>query len=137
MKWFKDEEMRCWCCGELPPFVRANIEALVREVLDPAREKLGKAVTVTSGYRCQKHNRAVGGSVNSQHLYGEAADITAGSPEDNMRLVRLIVKNGRWDQMILYRSFIHVSWKKAGGNRKEILRKMANGYVRVREGDSI
>ena len=41
MKWFKEQELCCKCCGQLPPFARENIEALVREVLDPAREKLG------------------------------------------------------------------------------------------------
>ena len=35
MRWFKDKEFACRCCGELPPFARENIEALVRNVLDP------------------------------------------------------------------------------------------------------
>lgn len=121
MKWFKDEEMRCKCCGALPTPIKENIKALVDNVLDPVREKLGKAINVTSGYRCPKHNRAVGGVTNSQHLQGEAADITTGSPDGNLRLIRLIVKNGRYDQVILYPSFIHVSWKRNGVNRKEVL----------------
>ena len=75
MKWFKMDEFRCRCCGGLPPLARANVEALVREVLDPARERFGGPIRVNSGYRCPKHNLAVGGVRGSQHMKGEAADI--------------------------------------------------------------
>ena len=74
MKHFKFEEFRCRCCGGLPPLARAN-EALVDNVLDPAREQFGGPVSVNSGYRCAKHNAAVGRVPASQHLRGEAADI--------------------------------------------------------------
>ena len=49
-------------------------EALV-VLLQCIREHFGKAVTITSGYRTAAHNTAVGGSKNSQHLLGRAADI--------------------------------------------------------------
>ena len=129
MKWFKDGEFRCRCCGGLPPDARENIRALVEEVLDPAREILGGPVTVNSGYRCAKHNREVGGVSASQHLRGEAADITAGSPEENKQLAKIIEENGRYDQLIRYMGpggkirFIHVSWKRNGVNRKQVLVK--------------
>ena len=129
MKFFKFEEFRCRCCGGLPPDARENIRALVEEVLDPAREILGGPVTVNSGYRCAKHNREVGGVSASQHLRGEAADITAGSPEENKRLAKFIEENGRYDQLIRYMGpggkirFIHVSWKRNGVNRKQVLVK--------------
>jgi uncharacterized protein YcbK (DUF882 family) len=44
-------------------------------LLQRLRDKVGKPLTVTSGYRCQKHNKAVGGAANSQHVLGTAADI--------------------------------------------------------------
>lgn len=119
MKWFKEREFRCKCCGELPPSARANIEALVANVLDPAREKLGKPITVNSGYRCPKHNREVGGVKNSQHMAGEAADICC---EDNRLLKQIIVENGKFDQLIEYPTFLHVSWKRNGANRHQKLR---------------
>ena len=75
MKWFKEKELCCKCCGQLPPFARENIEALVENVLDPLRERYGKPIVVNSGYRCAKHNKEVGGVANSQHVKGEAADI--------------------------------------------------------------
>ena len=121
MKHFKFEEFRCRCCGGLPPLARANIEALVDNVLDPARQAFGGPVTVNSGYRCEKHNAEVGGVKNSQHLRGEAADIHC---DDNRRLAEIIEQNGRYDQLIRYLNrdgsirFIHVSWKRTGVNRK-------------------
>lgn len=105
-----------------------NIEALVTEVLDPARRKYGKPVVVNSGFRCPIHNTAVGGVYNSQHVKGEAADVCC---DDNMALARIIVANGKFDQLILYPTFVHVSWKKAGGNRKQILKKTAKGYEKM------
>ena len=115
MKWFKEQELCCKCCGQLPPFARENIEALVCEVLDPAREKLGSPIVVNSGYRCPKHNKEVGGVANSQHMRGEACDIRC---TDNKRLVQIIEQGGKFDQLIIYPSFIHVSWKRSGKNRR-------------------
>ena len=67
-----------------------NITLLVDNVLDPLREAFGKPITVNSGYRCPALNAAVGGSATSQHLRGEAADITAGSTDANRRLYTLL-----------------------------------------------
>lgn len=143
MKYFKMEEFRCKDgCNGLTGEIKANIEALVDHVLDPARERFGKAVYVNSGYRCERHNREVGGSVGSQHLRGEAADITAGSLEGNRELVRVLLGNGRFDQMILYvhqgslaPAFIHVSWKRDGGNRHKVLKKVVgrSGFLLMTE----
>ena len=127
MKWFKDGEFRCRCCGGLPPDARENIRALVEEVLDPAREILGGPVTVNSGYRCAKHNREVGGVSASQHLRGEAADIApAGLPltaDGLQELARILVEQNRFDQLIVYPRFLHVSYKRNGGNRHQVLVK--------------
>ena len=46
---------------------KANLTALVSNVLDPLRELYGKPIVVTSGYRSVKLNRAVGGAARSQH----------------------------------------------------------------------
>ncbi len=72
------------------PEAEASLRALVENILDPLRAQWGGPLTVTSGYRCVALNRAVGGAVSSQHMRGEAADITAGSREANMRLFKLI-----------------------------------------------
>lgn len=116
--------------NETTPEVEKNLTALVCVVLDPAREKWGKPIHVTSGYRCPELNKAVGGVPTSQHLKGEAADIVAGSRRENAELGRLIVKSGCFDQVIFENSnkectecdWIHVSWKRVGENRRQALR---------------
>lgn len=121
MKWFSMNEFECHCGCRMPDSARANIVALVEQVLDPARERYGKLVCVNSGFRCARHNAAVGGVVGSQHTRGEAADICCG---DNEQLAKIIEENGRYDQLIRYMGpggkirFIHVSWKRNGLNRK-------------------
>ena len=125
MKWFKEKEFACKCCGQLPPLARENVKALVSEVLDPVREKLGMPIVVNSGYRCEKHNKDVGGVRNSQHLRGEAADIHCA---DNEKLKQLIIENGKFDQLITYPTFLHVSYKRTGGNRHRRLKKGGAGY---------
>ncbi len=52
------------------------LTALVDNVLDPLRTWWGKPITVNSGYRCPELNAAVRGSKTSQHMKGEAADLT-------------------------------------------------------------
>ena len=53
----------------------SSIANLIVHVLQPVREQLGFPMTVTSGFRCEELNKAVGGVANSQHKRGEAADI--------------------------------------------------------------
>lgn len=149
MRWFnKNELIRCYRqdkaqrCKEcrlpqpatrLPNGIEESLTALVEDVLDPVREKLGRPIVVNSGFRCPVHNRAVGGATGSQHVKGEAADITLvqGSGCRVNDLAKAIVANGTWDQLILYPTFVHVSYKRGGGNRREILRKTSGGYVKM------
>ena len=131
MRFFKEKELSCRCCGQLPPLIRGNIEALAENVLDPLRERYGKPIIVNSGYRCAKHNKAVGGASNSQHMVGEAADITAGSPEGNEKLLKILLESKNFDQLIIYPKFLHVSWKRVGQNRRMVLEKTAKGYRRI------
>lgn len=95
---------------------------LVHQVLDPLREAFGAPITVNSGYRSSRLNRAVGGAPRSQHTRGEAADITAGSPEANRRLFDLaIALDLPFDQLIDEHGYrwIHIS-SVAGANRKAV-----------------
>ena len=104
-----------------------NLRSLVEQVLDPLREHYGKPIYVNSGYRCPKLNQLVNGAANSQHMKGEAADITAGSPEENLKLAKMIEEAGKFDQLIYEHvtdgkpQWLHVSWKRIGTNRKRVL----------------
>ena len=109
MKNFKKSEFECKCCRELPADAWMNTDALVANLLDPVRDRFGKPIKVNSGYRCEKHNRKVGGSPRSQHLCqngSAAADITvehsgytntAAWKEANKQIAGLIIKNGKFD----------------------------------------
>ena len=71
--------------------VKNNIIQLVKNILQPIREEWNKPITVNSGYRCKALNDKVGGSKTSQHLRGDAADITTGNVSDNKKLFHLII----------------------------------------------
>lgn len=102
---------------------KEKLVTLIENVLNPLREMYGKPITVNSGYRCPKLNAAVGGAKNSQHMRGEAADITAGSKEENRKLFELIRDNLPFDQLINESdySWVHVSYVSPEKNRKQTL----------------
>ena len=50
------------------------------------------------------------------------ADYTEGAEFAGMQ-VTFIVENGKFDQLIDYGTFLHVSWKRNGANRKQRLIK--------------
>jgi len=102
----------------------ANLENLVEKILDPVRMVWAAPIIVNSGYRSLAVNKAVGGVVNSQHLKGEAADITAGDAVKNRKLFEMIANGGYdFDQLIDEKNYtwIHVSLKKTGINRNQML----------------
>lgn len=100
-----------------------RMNALMEECLDKVRELWGKPIGVNSGYRSADLNRAVGGAKNSQHLRGEAADITAGTKENNRKLFDLIVASDiPFDQLIDESGYkwLHISYCK-DYNRNQVL----------------
>ena len=73
----------------------ANLRKLAETILQPVRDKWGKPVVITSGYRCPALNKAVGGVATSQHLNGEAADINLGKANPELfLLMKRMVENG-------------------------------------------
>lgn len=98
-----------------------SLLALAGNVLQPARERYGRAITVNSGYRSPAVNKRVGGAASSQHMTGQAADITAGSKEENRKLFA-ILETMDYDQLIDERdmSWIHVSYKQTGNRRQKL-----------------
>lgn len=75
---------------------KQNLKLLAQTVLQPIRDKYGKPITITSGYRCPKLNAAVGGSKTSQHMKGQAADIkcTATSKAELFNLIKGMINKG-------------------------------------------
>lgn len=102
--------------------VLGNIKALVFNVLDPLRAKIGRPIIITSGYRSQRVNELVGGSKTSQHLSGKAADIhiQGYTPQQMDMVYRTIQMYYDFDQLIYYpsKNIIHISWN-GDKNRQE------------------
>lgn len=97
-----------------------NLEGLVKNVLDPLREAWGRPIYVSSGYRSPALNRAVGGASSSQHMKGQAADISAGTREGNKALWDLVLRLGLpFDQMIDEKNWqwLHLSYNPNGGRK--------------------
>jgi uncharacterized protein YcbK (DUF882 family) len=75
---------------------------------------------VNSGYRCPALNKAVGGVDTSQHVKGQAADIHAQGMQARELFNKIISMEIAFDQLILYPTFVHVSYN-SEGNRNQVL----------------
>lgn len=102
-----------------------NLKKLVVNVLQPVHEKLG-VVTVTSGYRCKRLNKVIGGAINSQHIEGKAVDFTVKNVAVE-NLFQSIIKSGIiYDQIIQeFDRWVHISYN-SSYNRKQNLRAIKN-----------
>lgn len=127
-----------------------NLRRLCKSTLEPLREKLGLPVVITSGYRTKALNDIIAHSARkSQHMEGRAADFYIGqgpvsgdlnhetgdspmkleTPRQRLiRAFRLILHDPDidFDQLILYPTFIHVSYVSRERNRRKIT--TANGH---------
>ena len=95
-----------------------RMKLVSEKCFEPLREWYGKPIKINSFYRSPKLNTAVGGAKNSQHVKGEAIDLTAGSVEENRKLYNWICENLEFDQAIWEYGgrWIHISYK-INGNR--------------------
>ena len=98
-----------------------NILNLIVYCLQPIRDVIAKPMIISSGYRSKALNKKVGGSVNSQHLSGQAVDFTVKNLKPD-EIINIIKKNNiEFDQLINeYDKWVHVSFN-MGKNRKQIL----------------
>ena len=116
-----------------PASVVEKLQALIDNVLDPARAAYGAPIFVHSGYRSPQVNKLVGGVSNSQHIAGEAADIDTNNLANNRKLFAIIVEQGNFDQIIWEGggSWIHVSYRGAA-NRGTIYAQVSGGYKNIK-----
>ena len=107
---FNLEEFECKCGCEMPEFVKKNIIELA-ENLQVLRDAVGR-LDLTNAYRCKYHNADVGGSINSQHLKGKAADIKSKTLSPNEIAVRTndLMKNESFKLggIGIYNTFTHI-----------------------------
>ncbi len=97
-----------------------NLKALAINLLQPVRDIYGKPMYINSGFRSPEVNKAVGGNPDSQHMKGEAADVASEHP---VELVECLKRSGLdFDQCIQYSTFVHLSLKLSGTNRRQYLK---------------
>ena len=102
---------------------------LAAYVLEPLRVAMNRPIHISSGYRCEKLNKAVGGVYNSQHLKGQAVDIDIqGDMEFGKRVFNYIKDHLPFDQLIWEHNkagtyWVHVSfvYPDFGRNRKQVI----------------
>jgi hypothetical protein len=104
-----------------------NLIEIANNIFQPLRDGIGKPIRISSGYRSEKLNKAVGGSKTSQHNKGQALDLVATTGFTNKDIFYYIKKNLEFDQMIWEfgtdknPDWVHVSYNK-GKNRKQVLK---------------
>lgn len=99
---FSAVEFACKCgCGA------SKVSEGLLDLLEDIRAAVNEPVYITSGRRCEAHNRACGGKEHSQHLLGKAADIRVSSLSPK-ELASLIEKRFNPKGMGTYSTFVHV-----------------------------
>ena len=113
---FKKSEFECKCGCEMPKDVLVNITKLANQ-LQYVRDNVAMPITINSAYRCETHNNSVGGSLNSQHLQGKAADIVINGLDpvlDTYDYLDDLMRTGEILQggLGMYKTFTHYDFRK-------------------------
>jgi hypothetical protein len=111
-------------------WVVENLKSVAERVFQPCRDHFGVPIYVSSGYRSPDLNRAIGGSLRSQHMEGRALDLDCDvyGSVTNSELFKYIRENLEFDQMVWEfgdddnPNWVHVSYVHGGHNRKRCLR---------------
>lgn len=101
MKYFKPEEFKCKCGCD-----RNEMMPTTLEKLDKARELAGVPFKITSGYRCEAHNKVVGGKSESAHTQGYAVDIEASMSPSRYAILKALLAVG-FTRIGIGKTFIH------------------------------
>lgn len=85
---FTPDEFLCSCCG------KEEMKESFIITLDRIRTQYGRPITITSGYRCSKHNQAISSTgAYGPHTTGYAADVAVHGAEA-MFLINIAIRNG-------------------------------------------
>ena len=105
--------------------IKRNLELFIETVLDPIREDWGSPIIVSSGWRSKRLNQAVGGVMNSGHLYGFCADLQVSDVRKFADFVYrwMLDHHMSWDEMLFESSggvtWLHLSWIGQDGKQRK------------------
>ena len=106
-----------------------NMKKLATNVFQPIRDYFNVPIHISSGYRSLALNKAIKGSLSSQHCSGEAMDIDMdGTSITNAKIFNYIKDNLVFDQLIWEfgtdknPDWVHVSYESKGKQRKQVLK---------------
>lgn len=108
------------------PIIISHLQQLIN-FLNPLREAWGSAIKVSSGYRCDKLNRFVGGSKTSSHLIGYGVDLIPanGRMDDFKKFIVDYMKTRMFDQCIIEKSgkteWIHIGLYNNKGQQRRMI----------------
>ena len=116
-----------------------NLRAIAEEVFQPIRNAFECPIYVSSGYRSEELNRAIGGSIRSQHVQGRALDLDADvfGGCTNAQVFQYILNNLTFDQLIWEfgdqdnPDWVHVSYVRDGLNRGRCLKALRDDDGKV------
>ena len=113
----------------------SNLKDIAVNVFQPIREHFNTPIGISSGYRSEKLNKAIGGSKTSQHSKGQALDLDAElyGGLTNKQIFEFIRDNLDYDQLIneFDYSWVHVSYNRLG-NRKQVLEAYKNKFGKTK-----
>ena len=106
-----------------------NLVYLAAYVLEPLRVAMDESIKISSGFRSEALNKAVGGAFNSQHKKGQAADLCIdGNIDKGKRWFNYIRQHLPFDQLIWEHDksgtyWVHVSYvfPDFGKNRRQVI----------------
>jgi hypothetical protein len=106
-----------------------NMKKLAVNVFQPIRDRFNTPIHISSGYRSLALNKAIKGSLSSQHLLGQAIDIDMDNTGiTNAQIFNWIKDNLSFDQLIWEfgtdknPDWVHVSFESNGKQRKQVLK---------------
>lgn len=106
--------------------VYGRLRNLVINLLDPIRKWFATPMIITSGYRCERLNKLVGGASNSQHRKGEAVDFyfEGFSKKEMSAAFFEIAEEFDFDQLIYYKKkgIIHISYSNSNNRHQSFMR---------------
>ena len=102
------------CCGHSAPVQPELVSAL-----QALRDQLNLPLSITSGFRCNRHNESVGGATQSFHTLGMAADVTCpdGVTAEDLAQAAETIPSFQQGGIGIYPSWVHLDVRTTGKAR--------------------